>query len=264
MKTIHIYSDESRQKNERFMLLSGLWIEEQNVKTARADVERLRARHGYTNSDGKHVDFLGEFKWGKVSDKYYHVYKDLVDTFFEWIAKDVARYCCMLVDTHDPVVQKFHNIDKDGYFKLLYQLYFHNSKIPAVYKIFPDSISNPTKKVNLPKLDASLDTSLRKKFLPLLNPADKVGEKGFVNNITPIDSKSSDLIQVIDVIMGAIGFLQNGLFRRNKVKKAKVKLMKYIFEKISLSGAMFISGKKYYVARSTRFNIWLFKPRNKI
>ena len=222
MKTIRIYSDESRQKNERFMLLSGIWIEENNVKLAHAEIKELRSKHGYINSDGNHVDFLGEFKWQKVSEKYYHVYKELVDLFFEWVKKDTIRYCCMLVDTQNPAIRKFRNIDKDGYFKLLYQLYFHNSKVPAIYKIFPDSISNPTKKVNLPKLNTSLDVSFRKKFLPLLNPADKVGIKGFVNNITPIDSKLSEFIQITDVIMGAIGFLQDGLFRRERVKKAKV------------------------------------------
>jgi hypothetical protein len=264
MKTIRIYSDESRHKNERFMLLGGIWIEEKNVSYATSQIKKLRNYKGYKNSSGKHIDFLGEFKWQKVSNKYFHVYKELVDIFFEWINKDTARFCCMLIDRQNPVIQKENNIDEDGYFKLLYQLYFHNSKIPAIYKIFPDSISNSTVKVNLPKLDLSLDSSFRNKFIPLLNPKDEVPKKGFVNNITPIDSKSNDLIQVVDVIIGAIGYLQNSLFRKKRAKVDKVKLMKYIFEKMALSGAILVSGKTYYVAKSTKFNIWVFKPTRKI
>lgn len=261
MKTIRIYSDESRHKNERFMLLSGLWIEEENVKKAQQEIKKLRHDNGYKNSAGKHIDFLGEFKWQKVSDKYYTIYEQLVDIFFDWIDKDTARFCCMLIDKHDSTIQRINNIDGDGYFKLLYQLYFHNSKIPAIYKIFPDSISNATIKVNLPKLDSSLDSSFKNKFIPLLNPKEKIPAKGFVNNITPIDSKSSDLIQVVDVVMGAVGYLQNGLFRKKGAKVAKVKLMKHIFEKMALSGAILVSGKTYYVAKSTKFNIWLFRPK---
>lgn len=263
MKKIHIYSDESRHKNERFLLLSGLWIEEEKIRLARNEIKLLRHKHGYQNSKGQYVEFIGEFKWQKISKKYFHIYRELVDIFFDWIEKDVARYCCMLVDTQNPLVKQHGNINKDGYFKLLYQLYLHNSKIPAIYKIFPDSISNPTKRANLPKLDSCLDTGFQKKFSPLLNPNNQVGVKGFVNNITPVDSHFSDFIQMVDVIMGAIGYLQNGLFRKPGAKKAKVALMKYIFEKIALSGAIKIEGKKYYIAKSTKFNIWLFKPGNK-
>lgn len=99
--------------------------------------------------------------------------------------------------------------------------------------------------------------------MPLLNPGEHAGIHGFINNITPTDSKQSQYIQLIDVIMGALGYLQNGLFRKEGAKKAKVELMKYIFEKITLSGAIKVSGKSYYVAKSTKFNIWLFRPRNK-
>lgn len=243
------------------MLLSGLWIKEENVREARGQIKKLRQASGYKNSSGQHIDFNGEFKWQKISDKYFSVYQALADIFFDWIGRDLARFCCMLIDRQEPTVKKYNNIDKDGYFKLLYQLYFHNSKVPAIYKIFPDSISNATIKVNLPKLDSCLDVGFRKKFVPLLNPVEKIPSKGFVNNISPIDSKSDEFIQIIDVIMGAIGFLQNGLFKRENAKKAKIKMMKYVFEKMTLSGAIFVSGKSYYVAKSTKFNIWLFKPK---
>jgi hypothetical protein len=143
-------------------------------------------------------------------------------------------------------------------------LYLHNSRIPAVYRIFPDSITNPTQRnVNFEILEEFLETAFRKKFTPLMNPGDHSGDSGFVKNITPVDSKNTPCIQLIDVIMGALGYLQNGLFRKEGAKKAKVELMKYIFEKITLSGAIRVSGKSYYVAKSTKFNIWLFRPGNK-
>ncbi|MBI1974875.1 MAG: DUF3800 domain-containing protein, partial [Parcubacteria group bacterium] len=246
MKTIRIYSDESRHKNERFLLLGGIWVEEENVQTVENGIRELRKKHGYINSAGKHIDFLGELKWTKVSDKYLTVYKELADLFFDWTGKDIVRSCTMLVDTQDPIVVAYSNIKKEGYFKLLYQLYYHNSHIPAIYKIFPDRITNPTQqRVNFKTLTRCLYMEFQKKFTPLLNTADHPGIRGFVNNITPIDSKTSPFIQLIDVVIGALGYLQNGLFRKKGAKKAKVELMKYIFEKITLSGAIKISGKTY-------------------
>src|SRR3989344_849917 len=249
MKTIHIYSDESRHKNERFLLLGGLWIEEENISKAKNDIYKLRNKYSYKNSAGEIIPFLGEFKWTKTSDKYLDVYKELTDIFFEWIERDTARFCTMLVDTKNPMVVAWGNVKKEGYFKFLYQLYFHNSKIPAIYKIYPDRITNPAQqKVNFKTLDDSLEASFSNKFSPLLNPSDTLGKNGFIDNITPTDSKTSEFIQVVDVVMGAIGYLQNGLFRKPNAKKSKVLLMRFILEKIVLSGAIKFSGKNYYIA----------------
>lgn len=264
MKTIHIYSDESRQKTERFLLLSGLWIDEQNITEVKNEIEQLRQKSGYTDSSGKHIDFLGEFKWIKASQKYLPVYKQLVDIFFNLIKKDQARFCSMLVDTQDEEVVKQSNIKKEGYFKLLYQLYLHNSKIPAIYKIFPDRITNPKQhKVNFTKFEECLEASFENKFRPLLNPTVNLPSKGFVHSITPLDSKSSPFIQIVDVVMGALGYFQNRHFTKPNPKKAKVELMKYVLNKLVLNGTIMFSGKKFIIARSTKFNIWMFKPNKK-
>ncbi|MBP9751479.1 MAG: DUF3800 domain-containing protein [Candidatus Moranbacteria bacterium] len=264
MKRIRIYSDESRHKNERFLLLGGLWIEEEKVRIVEELIGQLRKESGYTRDDGQRIAFLGEFKWKKVSDKYIAVYKQLVDIFFDCIEKDAFRFCVMLVDTHNPVVVEQSNIKKEGYFKLLYQLYLHNSKIPALYRIHPDSITNPAQdKVDFSTLDKCLDRAFLKKFSPLVNPADLPNGKGFVEEIVSVNSKSSEFIQLVDVVMGGIGYFQNRLFTNPDAKKAKIELMKYIFDKLIYSGTIQTTGKRYIVARSTKFNIWVFRPKNK-
>jgi len=110
-------------------------------------------------------------------------------------------------------------------------------------------------------MDTCLDAAFRKKFTPLINPSEHPGIRGFVNNLTPTDSKQSQCIQLIDVVMGGLGYYQNGLFHKENAKQAKVELMKYIFEKITLSGAIKFAGKNYLIAKSTKFNIWLLRPK---
>ena len=264
MKTFRVYSDESRQKCERFLLLSALWIGEDNIEETENEIKILRHQNGYINSDGKHIDFLGEFKWTKVSNKYLPIYEKLIDLFFNWIENDLARYCCMLVDTQSEAVNAYSNIKKEGYFKLLYQLYYHNSKDPGIYKIFPDSIKNPTQdKVDFNDLDKCLDRAFMNKFKPLINPSELPDGKGFLNNITPVDSKQSEFIQAIDVVMGALGYFQNRHFKKVGANKAKVKLMKYVIDKLVYSGIIQIQSKKFLIAKSTKFNIWMFRPNKK-
>lgn len=117
--------------------------------------------------------------------------------------------------------------------------------------------------MNLDTLQKCLELSFSRRFSNLLNPSELAGVTAFVHNITPIDSKSTPFIQAVDVLMGAIGYLQNGLFRRPEASVSKVELMKYIFEKIVLSGGIKVEGKKYYLAQSKKFNIWMFKPNKK-
>jgi len=261
MNTIRIYSDESRHRNERFLLLGGIWIDETKIASVEDSVKKLRRKYGYTNSDGKDIDFLGEFKWSKVSDKYIDLYRDLVDLFFDCIEKDIFRSCIMLVDTQDPVVISYSNIKKEGFIKLLYQLYLHNSHIPALYKIYPDSITNPQHQIDLNNLYHSLHSALWRKFSLKVNP--KNLQQRYINNITPVDSKKVIFIQLIDIIMGGIGYYQNSFFDKPNAKQAKVILMKYILDKIVLSGSFKFTGKTYLIVKSTKFNIWLFRPRNK-
>jgi hypothetical protein len=261
MNEINIYSDESRHRGERFLLLGGLWVRAKDAAQLEQEINRLRHKYGYTNNEGKFIDFLGELKWTKVSTKYLPIYKELVDLFFQLIEQGKIRFCAMLVDTHDPAVQEYDNIKKDGYFKLLYQLYLHNCRVPGIYNIFPDRITNPTHTVNLVTLQISLERALVKKFAELVNPGDR--PERFVQAITPVDSKKVQMMQMVDVIIGAIGYFQNRHFKKEGAKKAKVELMKYIFDKLFYSGRIKIAGKKFVVARSTRFNIWRFHPKNK-
>jgi hypothetical protein len=261
MKDIYIYSDESRHRNEKFLLLGGIWVEKEKLPIVDEAITHLRNKYGYTNNAGDFVTFLGELKWTKVSEKYLPLYQEVVDLFFTWIEDGTIRSCIMLVDTQDPLVIERSNLKKEGYFKLLYQLYLHNSKVPGIHHIFPDRITNPDQKVNLETLHKCLDVELTKKFSSVVNPA-LMPSDGFVKNITPMESKDSSCIQIIDVMMGAIGYFQNRHFEKDGASSSKKELMKYVMDKLIYSGTIKIEGKKYLVARSTKFNIWLFRPKN--
>jgi len=71
-----------------------------------------------------------------------------------------------------------------------------------------------------------------------------------------LDSKSSDFIQVADVIMGAIGYEMNGAHTRTDAKRSKVLLAEYIAKKAGLVNL------QQPTPRSQRhFSIWHFHFR---
>ena len=177
--------------------------------------------------------------------------------------KKMAYFHDWIIDTTGAGIAKKSPASVLGDFLILYQLYLHNSKTPAIYKIFPDRISNATKNANLPELQSALNHVFRNRFYALINPA-KWGEiSNFVKSIQPLDSKKEDIIQLVDVVLGSIGYFQNRYFEKKGAKKAKVKLMKYVLNRLILNGTILFSGKKFIVAKSTKFNIWVFKPKKR-
>lgn len=261
MREIFVYSDESRHRTERFLLLGGLWILREDIGSLEKKIADIRREAGFTKDDGTVVSFLGELKWSKANTKkYLDLYKKVVDVFFNSIKNSQIRACIMLVDTHNDKIKEYNNLKEDGFFKLLYQLYLHNCRTPGIYRIYPDRITNPRVDVNLAKLKSFLNSSLQKKFKDKVNPENRPEE--WVKEIKPIDSKTTDLMQMLDVVMGAIGFYQNRHFEKENVSKPKKELMKYVMDHIVYSGIAKFDGKKYLVAKSTRLNIWLFRPKN--
>jgi hypothetical protein len=96
----------------------------------------------------------------------------------------------------------------------------------------------------LSTLCAILNNGLHKKYPALNQP---------VRNIQATDSKKSDLIQIADVLMGAIGYQMNDAHIRTEAKKSKVALAEYIARKARL-----INLKQETPYSQKNFSIWHF------
>ncbi len=261
LRTIHIYSDESRHRGERFFLLGGLWVDEKNINEAQKAIDNLRSRNGFKNDAGVCVSFAGEFKWTKVSRRYLSVYKELIDLFFEFNERDILRFNMMLVNTFDEVIQSHNNLDGEGFYKLYYQLYLHRSLIPAEYRIFPDRIRNKdVRNVNFETVKKTLGRAFESKFRNKINPAEWSGAR-YVKEIRQVDSRDVNFIQIVDILIGALGYYQNRHFDNKDASKAKKELMKYVIDKLVYSGSIKFDGKNYIVTKSKQFNIWVFQPK---
>lgn len=108
-------------------------------------------------------------------------------------------------------------------------------------------------------LDRRLSSTPLQKLHRLLNAGasrDYGLSFGPVSILTAKDSKKDDILQINDVILGAVASYKNGRHLEENARFAKVELSKYVFER---------SGLKSYDVDSPKnakhFSIWNRRPR---
>ncbi len=167
-----------------------------------------------------------ELKWTKVSNQKLNEYRALIDLFFS--VNQSFHFKTIVVDTQEIDHRRYNKNDAElGFYKLMYQFLLHSFGAylrPADQCIvFLDR--RTTSYYKLSTLCAILNNGLRKKYKYLQHP---------IRNIQATNSKYSDLIQVADVLMGAIGYEMNGAHTRTGARRSKVLLAEYIAQKAGL------------------------------
>ena len=235
---LHIYCDESRQTADRYMVIGGLITMRENEEAF------MQAMSLYRQSNNMN----SELKWTKVSNQKLNEYLALTDLFFS--VNRAFHFKAIVVDTQEMDNRHYNKGDAElGFYKMMYQFLLHSFgeylQPEDRCVIFLDQ--RTTSKYKLSTLCAILNNGLRKKYNFSVPP---------VKNMQALDSKSSDFIQVADVIMGAIGYEMNGAHTRTDAKHSKVLLAEYIAKKAGLVNL------QQPTPRSQRhFSIWHFHFR---
>lgn len=209
------------------------------------EIKKLRVRHAPRGA--------AEFKWGKVSTNFLPIYQDLLDVFFDGLKNNKLRYVCLVLDTRNKEVVKHKNYRKEGYFKLYYQLFLHKSKKAGIYRIRPDNISTTNPALDFEELRRCLDGGLKK----------KIEGRVVVMKITPIDSKTSNMIQLVDVVTGLLACALNDHYKKKDASKAKTALMRYFLARAERDGYItMVDDDTIAPKRSDIFDLWLFRPKS--
>ena len=195
-KTFNLYCDESahlEHDGKRFMLLAYVKCPYPQVRMHTDRIKALKKEHG----------FKGEIKWTKVSHKMYGFYHALIEYFF---ATDLSFRA--LVVRKEQVNNPAYGQDYDTfYYKMYYQLLYHKIDMQHHYNIYldiKDTLS--ANKVNRLKGILKLDYST-------------------VRTVQNIRSQESYLMQLTDVLMGAIGYLHNQEEHKMVAKKRLIDRM---------------------------------------
>ena len=223
-----IYTDESVKDGVYFSnYYGGVLVRSrdlENVCQTLADVKASQNLHG-------------ELKWTKVTDNYLEKYKTVMDSFFELIAADMAKVRIMFTNnTYIPLGLSSEQRQSE-YHRLYYQFIKHCFGLS-----YSDSEHPGPKRVrlNIDQMPVSREqTALFKAYLEALSSNKAMRQAGVrfdKQQIAEVDSKDHDLLQCLDVVLGAMTFRLNnqhlvkpeGQHRRGKRTIAKEKLYRHI------------------------------------
>jgi hypothetical protein len=191
-KTFNIYCDESTHlENDGmpYMIIAYVSSAWNQVKIHSSHIMMLRQKH----------NFKGEIKWSKLSESNYPFYADLIDYFF---ATDL-NFRAVIVDKTKIDNSRFGYTHNDFYYRMYYQLLHHKIDMEHTYNIY---------------LDIKDTCSYRKinKLREILNI-----DSSNIRNLQFIRSHESVLLQLADVLMGALNYHLRGNLKVN----AKIKIV---------------------------------------
>lgn len=195
-KTFNIYCDESchiENDHKPFMFLGKVSAAYNQVKLHTENIQELKKKH----------HFYAEIKWTSVSKSKLRFYEELIDYFF---STDL-QFRAIGVEKSRINNGAFNQCYDDFYYKMYYYLLNHNLNSLYNYNVYLD-IKDTLSAFKVKKLKEILNT----KF-------------GVFRNVQNIRSHESLLLQLADLIMGAISYYHNDF---DKANPAKVKLIEKI------------------------------------
>ncbi len=197
-----VYCDESGlealSKNEAhlYTAIGGIWMPANYRDIFKERMNAIKKKHSV----------FGELKWNKISPKFFELYKEVLDYFFQ---TEQLRFRVILIEADKVDNYTFNNMDGElGFYKFYYQLLHHWIFDFNNYNIFLDLKENRDKG-RLKQLE---------RFLDLANLTSDIKQ------VQGLPSEESLGIQLADILTG----LSNAKFNNEITSKAKIGLIEYI------------------------------------
>lgn len=213
---LEIYADESNTSTYQYMILGGVVINSDSLELIKSRFLGIRAKHGLKR----------EMKWTRVHKSHYAAYHDYVDAFLELLEGNRLHFHAVIIDRHRIDNRLYNDGNKElGFAKFYYQLILKFGRQYGGIEnicIYPDQ----------GKLSTRPDT-----FLRILNAglAKRWGiTRSPFKSVQPLVSGEHDLLQLNDIILGAICHRKNKLYLFPDSRKAKIDLANYLFGKLNI------------------------------
>jgi len=227
----NIYCDESchlMHNKGNVMVFGALWCPKTKRHEAFKRIREIKAEHGFKPNF--------EVKWNKVSPAKVGFYLDLVNYFFD---DSDLHFRALVVPDKTKLDHAAFNQDHDTFY---YKMYFDLLKVifspDCAYNVYIDIKDTRSQH----KVD-ELHSILRNNHYDYHDQ--------IIKKIQQIHSHEVELLQITDLLTGAIGYLHRGL-RENS---AKVQLIDRIKER---SGYSLMKSTLY---KEEKLNIFIWKPK---
>lgn len=232
MKTLYnIYCDESchllNDHNKAFVL-GAVWVEKEKSQQIFEELRELKRKHNLS------TDF--EAKWTKVSLGKADYYEELVQYFFN--NPDLHFRGVVVPDKGILNHSAFAQDHNTWYYKMFYVLLNVILKENSEYNLYLD-IKDTQSNIKVMEL---------KKILNIASVEDVA-----VSKAQQIRSHEVELMQIVDILSGALSYTHRGLEGNEGKKKLIEVIEKSIGKKMLTSSAV----------DEDKFNVLIWKPRNR-
>jgi len=215
------------------MVIGGIYCDKNKVKKINKEIRKIKENFG--------LKATTEFKWHKVNQNKIGFYKAIIDYFFE--NPDLKFRCVIAPGKKRLNLERFRLTYDDFY----YRIYFLLLKgiiidIDDKYRIYMD-IKDTLGYKKIIKLKEVLNNMLYAFY-------DEV-----VENIQLVRSEEIEIIQLTDLLIGAISYVNRGLYDN---KSSKSELINLIMEKSSRN----LKSTTYPKEAHAKFDIFRWKPQD--
>lgn len=225
----NVYCDESRHTSDpsdRYMVIGAVSVPRDCKREIVNQIHHLRAQHATQ----------GEFGWKRLSPNKQAFYEDALNLF---LGRPELQFRCVVVDRHAIDNELYSDGDAElGFYKLYYQMLVHWLSPQCSYHIYLDT-QNTREKGRF----STLRDILRRRLMG----------RARILSLEPAESSELELMQLTDLLIGAVGYAWNGR-SASPVKVAFVNALA-----AGLGRSTIVAST---VPGETKFNIFSFpKPR---
>lgn len=228
---IHVYCDESchlEHDHARSMVLGAVWCDAGYRAMLSRKIKALKKEFGLAPGF--------EIKWVKVSPAKLDFYRALLDLFFD---EPMLRFRALVVPNKSSLDHQRFAQDHDVfYYKMWYLLLNRLISPDEHYRIFLD-IKDTRGQQKVDKLHE------------VLCNANYDFDRNVIRSIELVHSHDVLLLQLADLLIGAVGYLHRGL----QESPAKLALVAYIRQRTGLS--LECSS----LLRAEKFNLFVWRPQ---
>lgn len=207
-----VFSDESSQKGHRFLVIGTLAVLQDHTERLSNELAAIRTKYAHDREMG----------WTCVSKYKYQTYCEWLDVFERYAKSKRVRMTALIMDTHEPKNRRWHTGDQElGFTKVMYHLLLHRvgKKYGFSRRPIYCQLDSRTTQHDPEDLRRMLNASLANKWGIKTNP---------FRRVVFTDSKKSDLIQLVDLVIGGLAFDKNAHGAREGTRKEKIELSQRI------------------------------------
>jgi len=231
---VNIYCDESRHTSgeDTCMVIGAVLCDREKKRDLVHKIHLLKKKH----------NAQGEFGWKRISPNKQDFYFELIDFFME---NDIG-FKCIVVDKSKIDNEKYNDGDSElGFYKFYYLMLKDSMETDYAYHIYLDWQQNKEQ-----HRFSDLKFYLQR----------KLEGKAKIACLEPVTSTNQPLIELADLLMGAVGYQYNNR-RGSAVKTAFCTKLAHLLHEKNNKYFKFRKLNTFTAKAEKKFNIFKWEPR---